>query len=254
MTSGRVLRSVSWNRREDIRADRTFLLLFFLPFLLACGKIGDPKPPFIRIPEAVNDLSVVQSGHNLVLTWTNPPRYIDGSAATNLARVQIRTNGAPSATVNVSAAGQPQSYLIPVGPGTSSERRFTVVVETTQGKLSEASNAKSVTPVEVPGSVTLTAIPDQRRIFLRWDKPQDHPELADAYIVTRADAPAETETVTDTRYEDGRYQAGKTLTYQVTPARFVSGVLVMGVSSEPYTVTLEDKTPPKIPSGLEITH
>src|SRR5439155_12608780 len=61
----------------------------------ACGKVGDPKPPFIRIPEAVKDLTVTQTGYNLILTWTNPPRYVDGSAATNLARVRIQSDGTP---------------------------------------------------------------------------------------------------------------------------------------------------------------
>src|SRR5215813_5543396 len=92
----------------------------FVPSLLfllaACGRVGDPQPPFIRIPEAVKDLAATQNGNNIVLTWTNPPRYIDGSAATNLARVQIRSNGTTIATVNVAGVGKPQSFAVPVGP------------------------------------------------------------------------------------------------------------------------------------------
>ena len=227
------------------------LCLFFL--FPACGKVGDIHPPFIRIPEAVKDLAVTQSGYNLVLTWTNPPRYIDGSAATNLARVQIQSNGRALATVNVNGAGQSQSYPIPLGPVTTEQRTFRVVVETNQGKLSEISNAAAVTPVEVPGRVTgLTATADQRQIFLQWDKPHDHAELADAYIVTRTDMPAEAETVTDTKHEDVRYKAGTTVTYQVTAARRVAGSVIMGVGPEPVTIMVEDKKAPMIPTGLDI--
>jgi len=218
-----------------------------------CGRVGDPLPPFIRIPEAVKDLSVAQNGYDLVLTWTNPPRYLDGSAATNLSRVQIRNNDAPIATVNVAAAGKPQSYAIPVGPVIAGQRRFALIVETTQGKQSELSNTASINPVEVPGRVTgLNAIPDQRRIFLKWDKPKDGPTLAEAYRVVRTDIPAEAETVTETHYEDIRYQAAKMVTYQVTALRRVEGTVVMGVGPESVTVAAEDKTPPMIPFGIEI--
>jgi fibronectin type 3 domain-containing protein len=196
---------------------------------------------------------VSQSGYDLILTWTNPPRYIDGSAATNLSRVQILINGAPVATVNVAAAGKPQSYAIPVGPVLAGQRTFSLVVETAQGKMSEISNSTSITPVVVPGRVArLDATPDQRRIFLKWEKPKDGSEFAHAYIVMRTDTPADAETVTETHSEDVRYQTGKTLTYQVTAVRRMDGGMVMGVGPESVTVLAEDKTPPKVPSGIEI--
>ena len=58
--------------------------------------------------------------------------------------------------------------------------------------MSKNSNVVSITPVDVPGRVAgLHAVVDQRRITLTWDKPLDHPELADTYVVTRTDIPAE---------------------------------------------------------------
>jgi hypothetical protein len=225
--------------------------LFLL--LAACGKVGDPKPPFIRIPEAVKDLAAGQSGHNLVLTWTNPPRNIDGSSATNLAHVQIQSGGAPFATVDVTEAGKPQSYVRPIGSGPAMTQTFSLIVDTTQGKLSKVSNSASFTPVDVPGPVmNLRAIADQRRIIVTWEKPQDHPELVDAYVVTRTDIPAESETVSGTRYEDSQYMEGKTLTYTVTAIRRISGAAVAGVGGEPYTLTVKDTTPPQVPGNLDI--
>src|SRR5262249_40878945 len=100
--------------------------------------------------------------------------------------------------------------------------------------------------------IGLTAHPDQRRIFLTWEKPQDHPELADAYVVMRTDVPAEAETVTDTSYEDVRFRQGSTLTYRVTAVRSVGGNMIMGAGSESRTVTVEDQTPPAVPVGLEV--
>jgi fibronectin type 3 domain-containing protein len=231
-----------------------FCIVLSSILLSGCGKVGEPQPPFIRIPEAVKDLSVTQSGHTLVLQWTNPPRFVDGSGATNLARVRIRSNGVLITAVEVTAAGQPQSYPIAIERTAGEGRSFTVIVESTQGKLSDVSNTASITPVEVPGAVSrLTATPDQRRIFLKWEKPAEHPELADTYAVTRSDFPGETETVMETAYEDTRYPQGKAVTFQVTAGRRVAGTLVMGLGPVMRMITIEDKTPPGSPNGLEVT-
>lgn len=227
---------------------------FFSILLLSCAKVGDPKPPFIRIPEPVTDLNASQSGYSIVLSWTNPARNIDLSAATNLSDVQIKSGNTSVAKLNVNGAGKPQSYAIPVTPGSEAARTFSVVVETKSGKTSNVSNTVSIAPVEIPGNVAgFNAVVDQRHIALTWDKPQQHPELADAYVVTRSDRPLESESVTDTRYEDTRYQRGKTVTYQVTPVRRLGAdKTVAGVGAETMAILIEDKTPPAVPSGLDI--
>src|SRR5262245_22314144 len=86
-----------------------FPLLFFFLLLTGCGKVGDPLPPFIRIPESIHDLAVQQNGRDLVFTWTNPAKNIDGSGATDLAHVHIRSNESVIATVTVNAPAQTQS-------------------------------------------------------------------------------------------------------------------------------------------------
>jgi hypothetical protein len=218
----------------------------------ACGKVGDPQPPFIRIPEAVEDLNATQSGSNIVLTWTNPAKNIDGSPATNLARVQIRNGENAVATVNATEAGKPQSYSssLPIGASAA----FSLIVETSKGKLSKRSNVVSITAVDAPGRVAgLRAVVDQLLITLTWDKPQDHPELADRYVVIRTDRPGEPETVSETRYEDMQYSSGKRVTYQVTPIRRIGDQTVTGTTSDPYSVLVEDKTPPRTPTGLGLT-
>lgn len=229
------------------------LVAFLLPLLAACAKVGVPQPPFIRIPEEVKDLSASQSGYNIVLTWTDPARNIDLSPATDLGRFQIRSGGVSVATVDALGAGKTQSYPIPFSAGSNSVRNFEVIAETKKGKTSKISNTVSITPVDVPGKVSnIRAVVDQRHTVLTWSKPDEHPDLADAYIVTRTDRPAEPASVTDTRYEDPIYQQGKMVTYQITPLRRIGDRSIPGIGAESMPVLIEDKTPPQVPAGFEI--
>src|SRR5262245_18055807 len=135
-----------------------------------CGRVGAPLPPFIRIPEQVTDLAVHQDRNNLILTWTNPARYIDGSQATDLAQIQIRADDVVVMKVEPTAAGQPQTVMLPVGAAINVGRSFSVTAETARGKLSQISNTVSIAAVLVPGKVVnLRAVVDQRRIMLAWD-------------------------------------------------------------------------------------
>ena len=222
--------------------------LCLLLLLTACGKVGEPLPPFIRIPEAVNDLAVRQDGNELVLSWTNPARYIDGSTATDLARVQIRSDDVIAMTVAVTQSGQPQSVVVPIGNSIEVPRSFSVQVETSAGKTSQLSNTVSVSPVTVPGSiVNLQAVVDQRRIILTWEKPVEYPELLDGFRVTRIEPP-EIQVVTETRYEDMRYRPRETYRYEVTAMRGK----VPGAGPRSVSIVIEDKTAPQVPAGLDI--
>jgi hypothetical protein len=246
-------------REEPQKAQKAqnvwFRFVLFVPFVAlfsSCAKVGEPQPPFVRIPEAVKDLSASQIGYSVVLSWTNPARNIDQSAATNLAHVQIRSGEAPIARINVTGEGKPQSYSIPVTPA-DSVRTFSVIVDTKSGKTSKVSNTASITPVEVPGRVAgIHAVVDQRRITLTWNEPEDHTDLANSYVVTRNDRPGESAPVPDARYEDARYQRGKTVTYQITPIRHLGDRTVAGIAAESMPVVIEDTTPPQVPTGLDI--
>src|SRR5438552_16793958 len=94
-----------WSIVNDQWSILIALLLLLLP---ACGKEGPPLPPSILIPEPVKDLKAIQSGYTLTLTWTNPAKNIDRSAATKLSHVQIRITGSLLASVSVSHLVKPQ--------------------------------------------------------------------------------------------------------------------------------------------------
>jgi hypothetical protein len=242
-------------RSQKKKTGRLLIWLLASGFWLsipACGKVGDPLPPLIRIPEPVKDLTVSQHGYELVLTWTNPQRYIDGSAATDLARVNILSNGALAASLNIAGSGQQQSHAIPVRAAIGVQHNIAVEIQTAREKRSALSNMVSATPVEVPGPVvSLRMLVDQRRITIEWQAPSENGHLADAYLVSRADR-TDTDTVKDRQFQDADYEQGSTYTYRVTAARRVSGTIIPGIPGSPFTVRAIDKTAPRVPRDLQI--
>jgi hypothetical protein len=228
----------------------------FALFLLftGCGKIGDPLPPFIRIPEPINDLAVQQSGHDLILTWTNPSKNIDGSAVTDLEQIRILSDGGIVATADPVGPGKAQSFTLPISSLSSGSLTFTVQAQTSQGKLSEISARAAIMPVEVPGLVNdLRAVTDQRTITVEWGPPLEHPELAHVYLVSRSDITEQAEIAAGRQYIDARYEVGKTYTYQVRAVRRIADRAVPGAGPATVSVLAVDSTAPAVPSGLDIS-
>lgn len=229
---------------------RPCAILALLVALAGCGKVGDPLPPFIRIPEAVRDLSAAQVGEQIVLTWTNPARNIDGSAATDLKTVQIRSGPDTLASVAVNAAGKQQSFMMPSRERIGRHETYALQLETMGLRLSDLSNSVSIVPVEVPGAVTtVRSVVDQGRIVLEWEQPPV-PQFADAYIISRSDRPQK-DIAAARRYEDPRYVQGQSYTYQVTAARRTDQGLVPGTEGRSFVVVAFDNMAPRAPQGLE---
>jgi hypothetical protein len=216
-----------------------------------CGRVGDVHPPFIRIPQPVSDLSAQQVAYNAELSWTNPLHYVDGSNATDLATVHVLRNGMRIASIPVNAAGQRQSYSLPIADALGLPLTFRIQVETQRGKLSDLSNTSPMLPADVPGAVrALTASVDQNQIRLQWQPPERNPNLVGVYVVRRVDPPA-THYVTETHFEDGEIELNRTYSYTVTAARGPQGSLP-GLSSDPLMLAAIDKTRPRAPTGLHI--
>jgi len=224
----------------------------FLILLIAsgCGKVGDLRPPKNRVPAAILDLKATQNPTDVLLTWTNPSRYVDGSSATDLMNVLILQDGTTIATVPALGPGKLQSYNVPIRTPFGTTPVYAVKLETQRGKTSAASNEFPIPLIEGPGVISnLKGHMDQHRIRLVWEPPASNPSLAEIYLVRRDDGAFPPVQVTEAHWEDTNVEAGKTYVYVVTAAR--SGATpVSGPPSAPVSILAKDETKPKVPAGL----
>lgn len=218
----------------------------------ACGKVGDPKPPINRSPLAANGVSAGQSGNTVTLSWTNPARYKDNNAVTDLAYVRILRNGVQIAREKAQPAGQPQSYPYPIDVTNdlNAELTFAVQAETARGRLSPPSETVKIQPREIPGAPRLhPAVVDLDRITLDWLPPELKPELAEVFLIKRSDRP-NVVSVTTNHYEDGDYEPDKKYDYVITAAR--AGNPVVPGAAATVSVTAKDTKAPAVPAGLQV--
>jgi len=63
--------------------------LCFLLILSFCGKKGPILPPVVKIPKPVKDYNAIQRGNKVILEWSLPNAYTDGSPMTEIEEVEI---------------------------------------------------------------------------------------------------------------------------------------------------------------------
>ncbi len=225
-----------------------FVALCACALFAACGRVGDPRPPIIRMPEKVANFDVVQSAHDAVLTWTNPSKYVDNNPANDLGIVHVFENGAEIDAVQALGAGKKQSLRIDVSRKVGSTLRFTVQLVPKKGKPSAMSEVMQLKPVDVPGAPgPIRDVVDLNKIALDWDPPTVFPMLADGYLIQRSDWPSPRR-VDAAHFDDVDYETGKTYTYSVTATR--GSVPGAGVSTR--QVVAKDERPPRKPIGVQV--
>jgi hypothetical protein len=222
-----------------------------LLLLAGCGKVGEPRPPIIRIPQQIDNLSAQQSGYDVVLSWTNPAKYVDGNPAADAGIVHVFRNDLEIMTVPATAPGKTQSLALDASNQLNMPLIFKVQVSVPKAsKASPVSNTARIQPVEVPGKPgDIVATVDQGKIVLVWDPPARNRELAEGYLVQRSDKPSPLR-VSMPRLEDRDFEPGKSYIYTVTAFR--NGPQIVGDGNVTSTVVAKDNNAPAIPAGLEI--
>jgi hypothetical protein len=61
------------------------ILIVFLITGTGCGKKGDPRAPELATPQTIKNLTARTAQTGVVLTWSRPTEYVDGSEIKDLA-------------------------------------------------------------------------------------------------------------------------------------------------------------------------
>jgi len=176
--------------------------------LVACGKVGPPVPPEVRLPRPVADLAASVADGTVNLGWTNPTHRADSTRLRDLAVARVFRHASPEGVEPrpaMLARGRIPGYeevgtiplLGPPGPAATAAgqtavvegdrvtfqdrrdltygRRYTYVVltEDSQGRASPPSPRVTVdfiAPPEAPAA--LRATPGEGEVRLAWDRPR----------------------------------------------------------------------------------
>jgi hypothetical protein len=234
---------------------KCFRVVFLIPAVLAllsCGKVADPLPPVVRIPEPVADFQVSQVGYQLQFVWTNPSRNVDATLSNQLTQAVIRSDGEIVLEVPVSGPGQRQGAELDSRLLVGSSPNFSIQIQSGSDRLSASSSLAPITITPVPGPVSdLGAIVDQDRIALDWTLPTEGRELIESIRVDRSTELLEEVRGALTSFEDREYLVGGTYTYVVVGVRALpDGTFREGVGSSPLEIEARDVVPPEAPGGL----
>jgi hypothetical protein len=195
-------------RADGAHSSLTILFLWLaVGFGAGCAKIGDPRPPEVKIPKAAVDLAARQTADFIVLTVSKPNENTNGSKATTFQRVDVlrlaeEASGTQpekelaqdlfmkSATRVLSIrASHFSEYLKdtifvfqdkPVPESSeiySRSFRYAVLFVNNKRQSAGLSNQVLITPVPIPLPPTgLSAVISQDSIKLQWSAPSENME------------------------------------------------------------------------------
>jgi hypothetical protein len=270
------------------RAAGLLAVAFTLLGLGACGRRGNPVPPQVRVPEAVNDLTAVEREGGIEVGWTLPRRRLDRTrlldpGVARLYRVDDAGTGEPKSAMlkddRIVGYTEIATFRVQDEPSTAIQRgrvvyvdrrdlsygrRYTYVVTTADslGRTSPPSARVSISFIAPPGPPqALRAEPGDRSVRLTWAAPE---RLVDGsavdaplvYEVLRAaerggtPAPVGRTQPGQTTFTDRGLENDRTYDYAVRAIRTAGAASGTGEPSPRVTATPVRSTPPAPVAGL----
>jgi len=218
------------------------VLLSFFPF---CGKKGPIQPPLVLVPQTVENFKAFQQGDKIIIEWSNPTAYIDGSALAAVSEVEIWVFEQKNSSERNTQAARPKDfekearlvaaikkeqlssyqkkkekkaneflYVFPLTEKNlaASQMIFAIRVKDEKRKKSELSNLSSVKPQALPlppGSAQAAVFED--RIEVSWEAPVeniDHstPAKIEGYNLYKAEKDAFPQLLNSSLIRETRYE------------------------------------------------
>ena len=229
--------------------------------LAGCGSIGEPLYPALHIPMRAPDLTVVERGDKLVLTFTIPPQTVEGLPLKEIGGVDLRVGPNPNsntwnadawaASATSVAVPTPQSpgpvqATVPIAQFLGKEVIVAVRVTNPKGRDAGWSDYKTFTvqpPLADPTNFKVAA--DPKGVALTWNA--SSPSQFRIYRkAEQQQKPVLLATATEPNYVDISAEFGKTYEYSIQAVRDKLESNLVG----PRTITPMDIFPPAVPSGL----
>ena len=230
-------------------------------FTIGCGSVGEPLYPAVNIPSRITDLSAVERGARIDVTFTIPALTTEGLALRAPGSVELRVGPNPAMPFQsdqwAASAQREDVAPAPSGPGAvrvsvqaqpfiGQDVVVGVRLANSKGRLSDWSNfvpLKVEQPLATPANFKAEAVP--QGVSLAWTEP----EVSQFRVYRKTDQDKQPFVLATTQqpdYLDSTAEYGKTYEY------YVEGVRDKAVSDTagPVSIAPKDVFPPAVPTGL----
>ncbi len=239
---------------------RRFLPCLAAAILCGCGYTGDPLPPALMIPEAVEDLNGFQRGEVVLLQFTVPQKTTEDLLLKVPPEIELRAGENPQGGFDISAwlAGSERlpapeiregvaRLSVPARAWAGMEMVFGVRTRGPRGRVSQWSNLlvlRIIAPPAPPRGLRAEGTPEGVRVT--WEG-----EGARWRVFRKSEAEFEQAAEVEQReWLDREASFGKAYEYAVEQMAQTGAAPAVSERTAPVRIEYEDRFPPAPPAGL----
>jgi len=237
---------------HDSLPRRACLLTLYLLFLASCAKIAPPLPPIVRVPEATQELRLIQTGENARLLFPLPSPDIQAVLIHKQCGPVVPWDADTAALNRVEVADlkveSPGVYAF-VDAVSRADCRYAIRYLNDQKRISGFSNTRvtaSQPPPQPPTNVKVEAAADH--LIVTWDPPAldtaGQPARVVGYLVN------DRHMVSVPRFEDREFAWDAAKTYRVQAVGQADNPLFLSEPGREISITPVDTFGPPPPSGV----